>query len=919
YYTALSTAQQVADTMVVAINTNPTLVNVSAADSANGAQGVSNPSINVINLFNVAEVTIPSAANYNRLTVTAAASSITESGSTTITITREGDLTNPLSATLTAYDVDSNFSPATDVTLTGIGGDLVGSTLTIPAGQASVQVQVSGTKQTLSGLLAGLFPSDPSDEVADGTHTVKLIATAPSYNSVSATLDVTDDPAVYPELAVTLASNTAVQNVPTPITGTVYLNTGPLNPAVYPSGLTINLQSLNAGAAIVTPSTITIPADGSTVSVNFTVTPVDNGVVGHPGGLQTADIVATATGFLSGNAALTVTDNPNPPASDRQFGTTSWTPEGPAPITGGQSQTAPQAPGEASDDAAGAVEVVLPDPNNANVVYIGAVNGGVWETTNYNPNPSATTAPTWTPLTDNLPAVTVSGNQRLPSQSIGSLQFAINTKTNDLSVDANSNPTLIAGIGRFSSFGFAGGFLSGLIRSTDGGQTWTDISPTILQGLNISGAAERDNPTTLMTTLLAGANGFSAPNYLGSFASPGGLYMATVKTSTLTTAPVVTPTFASVLEPTGLPFGNVTDVVGDPGDPNRFYVASLDNEPSGSGKNNGGIFTTDDGGKTWINITPANLTMQTTGNDFDDNVRFAVHYNAVDQTNAVYFGYVENGQLADLYRANGPDFTATPNTWNPTAPNTWQLMATPSTNENGIPIGLQPDDGVSPIPGSQGIIHFSITADPTNPELVYVGGDRQPGPGDPGIFQFPNSIGATNYTGRLFRGDASQPLASQWTPITNDATASNTGPHADSRHLAFDASGNLLEVDDGGVYRLTNPSVTSATSTTQGDWYSMIGNLQVSESHNVAFDTLTNTVLAGNQDTGTPEQTAPNNVVWTEPPANEGDGGSVNVDNSSPVQSIRYTSADLSSNMFPGDLTATTYNAAGQVTNVTFP
>jgi hypothetical protein len=907
-FSPTDTAQQVADAMVAAINNNPTLVNVSAADAQNGIQGVSDPKTNVINLFNVAEVTT-SSVSYNRLTVTAAASSITESGSTTLTITREGDVTNALTATLAAYDVNNGLTldNGNHVTLSGIGGDLIGNVLTFAPGQSSVRVTVSGVSQTLSGGLAGLFSNS---ETANGTQTVRIVASAAPYKSVSATLDVTNDPGVYPQLAVTLASATAAQNSTTPISGTVYLNSGPLNPAVYPAGLVINLQSLNPGAAKVSPATITIPADGSTVSANFTVTPVDDGVTGHPNGLQTADIVATATGFLSGNAALTVTDNPSPPSSSLVFGTTSWVAEGPSPIVNGQAQTVDPT-GQLPNPVAGAIETVLTDPNNPNVLYVGAVNGGIWKTTNYDPDPSHTTIPgwqppTWTPLTDSLPAVTVSGNQRLPSQSIGALQFAM-----DSSSGAISSDTLIGGIGRFSSYAFIGGFLSGLIRSTDGGTSWTAISPVNLQGQNISGVAERDDSNTGMTTLLAGANGFSAPNYLGAFTSSGGLYRAVVPTSSLD-APggVVAPTFTSVLEPNGLPFGYVTDVVGDPGDPNRFYVAALDN--AAGANNNGGIFTTDDGGATWTDITPVGLVMQANGSNFNDNVRFAVHYDTTTMTNAVYFGYVESGQLADLYRADGPDFSPSPSTWAPI----WTAMSTPSTNENGTVVGIEPDEGASPIPGSQGIIHFSITADPTNPDVVYVGGDRQPGPGEGGLLNWPNSIGATNYTGRLFRGDATQPAASQWTPITNNYTASDTAPHADSRHMAFDSAGNLLEVDDGGIYRLTEPSTTSDVNRT-GDWYSLIGNLQVSEQDSIAYDSLTNTLLAGHQDTGAPEQISSGSKIWTD--VLQGDGDVVAVDNSNPNYSIRYTSADFGNYVYFGGLTASTYDANGTLINQSYP
>ncbi|HEV3339383.1 MAG TPA: hypothetical protein VG125_03470, partial [Pirellulales bacterium] len=267
---------------------------------------------------------------------------------------------------------------------------------------------------------------------------------------------------------------------------------------------------------------------------------------------------------------------------------------------------------------------------------------------------------------------------------------------------------------------------------------------------------------------------------------------------------------------------------------------------------------------------------------------------------------VKDGQLNGLFRTPGPDFTATPPTWTPT----WQSMSVPVTNENGTVVGIQPDKGVSDIPGSQGVIHFSIAADPTNPDLVYVGGDRQPGPGD-GFSNFPNSIGATNFTGRLFRGDATQPAATQWTPITNDFTTNNTGPHADSRHMAFDSGGNLVEVDDGGIYRRTSPQ------TSGGDWFSEIGNLQVTEAHSVAYDSLTGTLIAGDQDTGTPEQTAIGNTVWSE--FTQGDGGDVSIDNSLPTQSIRYTSFPSLGGGFPGGLNATTYDSTGTLINQTFP
>ena len=50
-------------------------------------------------------------------------------------------------------------------------------------------------------------------------------------------------------------------------------------------------------------------------------------------------------------------------------------------------------------------------------------------------------------------------------------------------------------------------------------------------------------------------------------------------------------------------------------------------------------------------------------------------------------------------------------------------------------------------PGGQAGIHLSFVASRANPNVVFVGGDRQNNP-------FPNNIGANDFSGRLFRIDA---------------------------------------------------------------------------------------------------------------------------------------------------------------------
>src|SRR5262249_55296438 len=75
-----------------------------------------------------------------------------------------------------------------------------------------------------------------------------------------------------------------------------------------------------------------------------------------------------------------------------------WQPQGPGPILqGGVRGMDPQ-----GNPDVGSVAALLPDPGNANIVYAGTTNGGIWKTTN-----ATALVPTWTPLTDHLPTLAI--------------------------------------------------------------------------------------------------------------------------------------------------------------------------------------------------------------------------------------------------------------------------------------------------------------------------------------------------------------------------------------------------------------------------------------------------------------------------------------------------------------------------------
>ena len=337
----------------------------------------------------------------------------------------------------------------------------------------------------------------------------------------------------------------------------------------------------------------------------------------------------------------------------------------------------------------------------------------------------------------------------------------------------------------------------------------------------------------------------------------------------------------------GLPNGAIFDLVGDPIEPNRFYVSVI----------RLGLFRSNDGGATWVNVSSGDASLngvitQTANNNTEMAVASngRVYIAVLISGRPQYIGFTDNQGAA------------------------WTAMDLPQTPEsNGDIEGLNPSGGGLGA-GGQGIIHFSIVADPHQPNTVYAAGDRQDSP-------FPNFIGAIDFSGRLFRGDTTvsrtgQVPSPQWahlthrnniTPIPGGGTLRSSSPHADSREMVFDAAGNLIEVDDGGIYRRTNPGNNT------GDWFSINGNIQTTEFHDIAYDSVSNVLFGGAQDTGTSEQITPSSPTWRS--TSTADGGGVEVDTTSlPGLSIRYSSFQ---NL--GSFRRRTYDANNTLVSQVFP
>ena len=172
------------------------------------------------------------------------------------------------------------------------------------------------------------------------------------------------------------------------------------------------------------------------------------------------------------------------------------------------------------------------------------------------------------------------------------------------------------------------------------------------------------------------------------------------------------------------------------------------------------------------------------------------------------------------------------------------LTLNPPTTLEGAIAGIAGEQ-LGPFPGHQSYKHFSFMVNVEDGRsVIYQGGDRNK---KLRTLLF-SSTGQGKSSGRIFRGVRNSSSV-EWLPIVGAATH-GTAPHADSRYLIFDAADNLLEADDGGIYRLTG-NIDSYK------WQSIIGDLRITELYSVAWDSRTQSIVAGAQDVGSLEQITP--------------------------------------------------------------
>ena len=450
----------------------------------------------------------------------------------------------------------------------------------------------------------------------------------------------------------------------------------------------------------------------------------------------------------------------------------------------------------------GRVADMAVDPGDANTFYVAAAGGGVWKTTNGGAS--------YVPLTDYL------GDTAMGSVAV-----------------ARSQPSVIyAGTGEANNSGDSK-YGIGLLRSTDGGATWSVI-PGPPDGSGLGAFVRRAisrivvDPTNANTVYLTVAD-FSA----------NGLGGNTGVWKTLDGGNTWTNTTAAAGLDAFQPYSDlVLDPTVDPAAHRPLTLYTAIGNYGGSAAN--GIYKTTDGGTTWTRLT--------TGLPTASAGRIALAL-APSSPQTLYTSISDDG-------STGGNFGALVGLYKSTDGGaSWTQLA-------GVPNYL----------GGQGWYDNVVVVSPTNPNMVFAGG-------------------VVNYDANSYNQLAALIGSTDGGVTFNDYSVGQDfiGPHTDLHALTFTADGGkLLDGNDGGVWRLENPNNPNPIPVQSGDpnnngsnilWTDLNSNLGTLQFTGIALHpTDPKTAYGGSQDNGTEKTTG--DLPWIQ--VREGDGGFVRLDQSSP-------------------------------------
>jgi hypothetical protein len=347
---------------------------------------------------------------------------------------------------------------------------------------------------------------------------------------------------------------------------------------------------------------------------------------------------------------------------------------------------------------------------------------------------------------------------------------------------------------------------------------------------------------------------------------------------------------------------SIGKVVIDPTDPtgNTAYVAVSGIPTNGVNRGftgNYGIWKTTTGGATWTNTT-ASVVPPTGTNLFTDLVMDPGHPSTLYAAVGTTFGVAANGvyetttggtswmPLASFPGGTGAgrislaiaDVSSSTTLYAsiaaPISTVTKSIQKSTDGGQHWNPVMTQASANYVNYMGSQGDYDQTLIIDPSDPtaSTVYAAGQ---------LTVIKTTDGGT-----------------AWPNISSGADGH--GPHADHHGIGFDASGRLLDGNDGGLWRLDNPTVGSI------HWTDLNGSLQITQFNNVALDpTNPSTAYGASQDNGTEKYTGSSawNLLYG------GDGFLVRVDPSNPMRIYTEAPSTTATYLVRSDNGGTNFNS----------
>jgi len=494
----------------------------------------------------------------------------------------------------------------------------------------------------------------------------------------------------------------------------------------------------------------------------------------------------------------------------------------------------------------GAIQSIAVDPFNTSLMLVSSPSGGIFRSTDGGQS--------WAAVTDSLGSLAVSNLSFDPTDPTG------------MTVVASIGSTTNGATG--THFDRGGLTNQGLLYSTDGGKSWSSIGQSALPDVSMLNVVARGQ--TIM------AAGFEEegekPNGRNS-----GLYRSTDSGKTFTRIDQVAGS--------GLPPGPTSALVGDPTDPNRFYVGI-------SGTTDTAVYTSADGGKTWARIfSAANAngaisastpTMLRVAAGPNGSVVVGVVNMALGQLNNAFLSQNGGQSWVDLSSSLAAGTVSNQPAGVASRAGTKQLQRYGEV----IP-------GLAINQGGQAATNSIVAIDPNHPNVVYIAGDGR----------YDNVTGSSFEGASALRVVVNADGSITYAPLTDNYTSDHSSVHPDTRAFAFDGQGNLLMSTDGGLYSRTNPTSNN------GVWRGLNRGRQALEIYSLGLDPNTGQIAVAAQDNGAARQMPANHSIYQQIGGGDGTLALIN-GQSTPGYSYTYVASQ-----YLGGLTRYTTDAQGTYVN----